>query len=52
MAHISFALYQAHRAGVSLDCMSETLGLPAEFVRERMEAARLCVVLCNQIRAL
>ena len=44
MSHISFALYEAHQAGASLTCISETLGLPLTFVCERIEAARLCLL--------
>jgi hypothetical protein len=48
MAHISFALFEAHRQGTSLSVLSEKLKLPVEFIQERIEAARLCFLLCDQ----
>jgi hypothetical protein len=45
MAKLSFALYQAHANGFSVECLSERLSLPAEFVAERIETARLCIIL-------
>jgi hypothetical protein len=47
MAKLSFALYQAHENGFSVECLAERLELPAEFVASRIEAARLCTILAN-----
>lgn len=47
MAHLSFALLEAHRRGASLNQLADTLELPVEFVSERVEAARLCSLLLN-----
>jgi hypothetical protein len=44
MAHVSFALLEAHRNGATLDQLSVTLGLTREFIEERIEAARLCLL--------
>ena len=43
MAHLGFALLAAHEDGVTLDALAETLDLPADWIRERIEAARLCL---------
>jgi hypothetical protein len=45
MAKLGFALYEAHQRGVSAEQIASRLELPAEWVRERIEAARLCLVL-------
>ena len=45
MAQISFALFAASEAGFSIQTMAQTLELPEQFIRERIEAARLCVVM-------
>jgi hypothetical protein len=45
MSGISFALYEAFQKGASVDSIAETLCLPHDFVNERIEAARLCLVL-------
>ena len=45
MAQISFALLQAHIDGVSIDEIAARLELTEEFVQERIEAARLCLVI-------
>ena len=45
MAHISFALLQASFSGASITEIADRLQLPETFVRERIEAARLCLVL-------
>lgn len=47
MAHISFALYEANRSGASVEALASRLNLTAEFVRERIEAARLCLMLTS-----
>jgi hypothetical protein len=44
MARLSFALYAAWLNGVSPDTLADRLGLPAEWIAERIEAARLCLV--------
>ena len=44
VAHISFALYMASCRGVSFAEIAARLALPIEFVEERVEAARLCVM--------
>ena len=36
MAHISFALLEAHRDGATVDELCERLGLTREFVQERL----------------
>lgn len=46
MAHISFALLAASDAGISIETMAQKLELPEQFIRERIEAARLCL-LCD-----
>lgn len=43
MAKLSFALYAAHAQGAAVEKLAEVLGLPVEWVSERIEAARLCV---------
>jgi hypothetical protein len=45
MAQLSFALYEAHRRGASVYVLAEALDLPVEFVDERIEAARLCLLI-------
>jgi DNA-directed RNA polymerase specialized sigma24 family protein len=45
MAHVSFALFEVSQRGVSVEDIAERLNLPAEWVRERIEAARLCLKL-------
>lgn len=47
MARLSFALYEAHRQGASLDALSLALDLPIQFVSDRVEAARLCLLLTD-----
>ena len=44
MAELSFALYEAHRKGASIGDLADKLLLPLTFVAERIEAARLCLV--------
>ncbi len=43
MAQISFALLTAYDNGISIDTLADTLSLTPDFVRERIEAARLCL---------
>lgn len=45
MAELSFALFEANDRGVSVEELASTLGLPDFWVAERIEAARLCLVL-------
>jgi len=45
MARISFALLAAHAMGIPVEKLAETLALPEEFVRTRIEAARLCFLI-------
>jgi hypothetical protein len=45
MARISFALFQAHINGASIDEIAARLELTEEFVEERIQAARLCLVI-------
>ena len=44
LAELSFALYEVAERGVSLEALANRLQLPLEFVTERVEAARLCLV--------
>lgn len=44
LADLSFALYEAVVRCGSVTAVAETLDLPSEFVTERIEAARLCLV--------
>jgi hypothetical protein len=44
MARLSFALYEAWLNGASAEALADRLGLPIEWVTERIEAARLCLV--------
>ncbi len=48
MAHLSFALLAANVGGVSVAEIADRLELPEQFVQERIEAARLCLVGCDQ----
>ena len=48
MAAVSFALYEAFRQGASVDALAERLGLTSAFVSERIEAARLCMLLLDR----
>ncbi len=48
MSNLSFALLSAHTDGATIDQLAETLSLPSEFVTERIEAARLCILVCKQ----
>jgi hypothetical protein len=45
MAQVSFAMYEAVQKGVSVDSLATFLNLPSEFVEERVESARLCMLL-------
>jgi hypothetical protein len=44
LAELSFALYEAAERGASLEALAHRLQLTVEFVTERAEAARLCLV--------
>jgi hypothetical protein len=48
MASVSFALYEAFRRGASVDVIADRLGLTPAFVSERIEAARLCMLLLDR----
>ena len=43
MSEISFALLAAYEDGATVEDLADTLNLPTEWVRERIEAAVLCV---------
>jgi hypothetical protein len=45
MAQLSFALYAAFGTCGSVDLIAAKLGLPAQFVQERIEAARLTLLI-------
>jgi hypothetical protein len=47
MAGLGFALYEAHIGGASVESIGQRLDLPVEWVAERIEAARLCLVLAH-----
>ena len=44
VAHVSFALYMAYCGGTSIQEMAARLALPTQFIEERIEAARLCLM--------
>ena len=44
LADLSFAMYEAFVRSGSVTAVAEALKLPSEFVTERIEAARLCLV--------
>jgi hypothetical protein len=44
LAELSFAMYEASQQGKSSERIADTLDLPLDFVTERIEAARLCLV--------
>jgi hypothetical protein len=44
LAELSFALYEVGERGVPFEVLANRLELPIEFVTERVEAARLCLV--------
>ena len=44
LADLSFAMFEAFVRCGSITALAETLNLPSEFVTERIEAARLCLV--------
>jgi hypothetical protein len=52
MAHVSFALLEAHRDGATVEQLSLSLGLTIEFVQNRIEAARLCLLALEQLEQL
>lgn len=45
MAHVGFALMAACDAGFTAEEVANRLNLPLDWVRERIEAARLCTLL-------
>jgi hypothetical protein len=47
MATLSFALYAAFRKCGSVDAIATALGLPVQFVAERIEAARLTFLILD-----
>jgi hypothetical protein len=49
MSHISFAMLQANNAGASISVIANRLQLPESWVEERIEAARLCLILADSI---
>ena len=50
MARVSFALYEAWLHGATAEELADRLGLPVEWVLERIEAARLCLVCARVAR--
>jgi hypothetical protein len=50
MSAISFALYEAHIRGASAELIGQRLDLPVEWVAERIEAARLCLLVVSRPR--
>jgi hypothetical protein len=49
MSTISFALLQANHAGASVSVIASRLQVPEAWVAERIEAARLCLLLASTI---
>jgi hypothetical protein len=47
MAQLSFALLQASASGASIRDIAERLQLPECWVEERIEAARLCMLVTD-----
>jgi hypothetical protein len=47
MAHLSFALLQASVGGATVQEIADRLQLPEAWVAERIEAARLCVMVAH-----
>jgi len=45
LAQVSFALLEAYERGTPVPLLAERLNLPDEWVRERIEAASLCLKL-------
>ena len=41
--YLPFRLYSDHKQGASIDQLAGSLGLPAPWIQERIEAARLCI---------
>jgi DNA-binding Lrp family transcriptional regulator len=48
MTQISFALLQAHKSGTPVDEIAARLGLPEVWVSERIEAARLSLMIFSR----
>lgn len=44
MAQLSFALLEAQNLGASISDIATRLALPEQWVSERIEAARLCLL--------
>ena len=49
MSHISFALLQATESGASIGDIATRLQLPELWVQERIEAARLCLLVADSV---
>jgi DNA-binding Lrp family transcriptional regulator len=49
MSQISFALLEALENGASVAVLADRLRLSEEFVQERIEAARLCLLLSQKV---
>jgi hypothetical protein len=49
MSTISFAMLQANHAGASISLIASRLQVPEAWVEERIEAARLCLLLASSI---
>jgi hypothetical protein len=47
MVTVSFALYEAFEKCGSVTMVASALGLPTRFVAERVEAARLTLIILN-----
>jgi hypothetical protein len=41
--YLPFRLYSDYKQGVSVNQLAGSLGLPAPWIQERIEAARLCI---------
>lgn len=49
MAQVSIALLQASQAGASVQDIAQLLQLPEQWVAERIEAARLSMMIADSI---
>jgi hypothetical protein len=49
MSTISFAMLQANAAGAPISVIANKLQVPESWVEERIEAARLCLLLANSM---
>jgi hypothetical protein len=43
MSQLGFALFAAHENGATVEEIAAKLDLPADWIEERIEAARLCL---------